>query len=174
MRLFRFVNALTVGLLIVIIGGFIGCIEEETEAIHIPIVDIGDMILIPEGEFEMGDHHGDGWEYELPVHTVYLDAFYIDKYEVTNAQYALFLNEYGRDTDAEEHSLLEIDNPWCQIENVGGIYKPKTGQEDHPVVEVSWYGAAAYAQFYGERLPHRSPMGKGRSRGIGGEEIPLG
>jgi formylglycine-generating enzyme required for sulfatase activity len=40
--------------------------------------------LIPAGEFSMGDHHDVGNSDEKPVHTVYLDAFYIDKYEVTN------------------------------------------------------------------------------------------
>ena len=111
------------------------------------------MVLIPAGEFMMGEHHGDGRSDERPVHPVYLDAFYIDKYEVTNAQYAQFLNEYGKNTDPAGHTLLYIGSPWCLIENVGGTYRPKAGYETHPVIEVSWYGAAAYAQHYGKRLP---------------------
>ena len=43
------------------------------------------MRLIPAGEFQMGDHFDDGADDDLPVHTVYLDDFYIDVYEVTNA-----------------------------------------------------------------------------------------
>ena len=254
MKLFYFANGLTAALLIIIVGGFVGCSEEEAGAIiritepssgsstdkgavllagevenntsdqvqifvngstehtanisdgqfsaiitldeggnlievlvdeaeaqvgitrtkHIPVADIIDMVLIPEGEFEMGDHHGDGWEQELPVHTVYLDVFYIDKYEVTNAQYARFLNEYGRDTDAEEHSFLHIDDPWCKIENVGGVYKPEIGHENHPLAEVSWYGAAAYAQFYGKRLPTEAQWEKAARGGLVGKKYPWG
>ena len=44
-----------------------------------------DMVLIPAGEFQMGSNNGE--RDEKPVHTVYLDAFYIDKHEVTVAEY---------------------------------------------------------------------------------------
>ncbi len=44
------------------------------------------MVLIPAGEFEMGDAFNEGGDDERPIHTVYLDAFYMDKYEVTNIQ----------------------------------------------------------------------------------------
>jgi len=48
------------------------------------------MVLIPAGEFQMGDAFNEGRDDELPVHTVYIDAFYMDVYEVTNAQYQKF------------------------------------------------------------------------------------
>ena len=54
--------------------------------------DTDTMVLIPAGDFEMGSNDYDGGK---PVHTVYLDAFYIDKYEVTVGQYKLFLQETG-------------------------------------------------------------------------------
>jgi formylglycine-generating enzyme required for sulfatase activity len=53
------------------------------------------MALIPAGEFQMGSNDKDSRNNEKPVHTVYLDAFYIDKYEVTNAQYRRFVQETG-------------------------------------------------------------------------------
>ena len=50
-----------------------------------------DMVLIPAGEFMMGSPEGEGAFDEHPQHTVYLDAYYIDKYEVTNAQFREFV-----------------------------------------------------------------------------------
>ena len=132
------------------------------------------MVLIPAGEFEMGDHFNEGYDDERPVHTVYTDAFYIDKYEVTNAQYAEFLNAYGKNVDAAGHQLLDIDDSGCLIEKTGNIYKPKAGYENHPVVEVSWYGAAAYAQFYGERLPTEAEWEKAARGGLVGKRYPWG
>jgi formylglycine-generating enzyme len=109
------------------------------------------MVLITAGEFQMGSN--DGSESEKPVHTVYLDAFYMDKYKVTNMQYSNFLNEYGKNTDNAERILLNIYSGDCFIEKTGNVYKSKVGYENHPVFEVSWYGALTYAQFYNKRLP---------------------
>ena len=66
------------------------------DAQHIPAdSDIPEgMVLIPAGEFEMGSHTGKN--NERPVHTVYLDAFYMDIYEVTNAQYKAFIDAKSR------------------------------------------------------------------------------
>ena len=132
------------------------------------------MVFIPAGEFEMGDHHGEGDGDEWPIHTIYLDAFYIDKYEVTNAQYARFLNEYGSNTDAVGHELLDIDNTYCLIEKVGDTYDPELGYENHPVIEVTWYGAAAYAQFYGKQLPTEAQWEKAARGGLEGNMYPWG
>ena len=132
------------------------------------------MVLIPAGEFSMGDHHDVGHSDEKPVHTVYLDAYYIDAYEVTNAQYATFLNEYGKNEDAKGHGLLDIGDGDCLIEKVGDTYQPKAGYEDHPVIEVSWYGAGAYAQFYGKHLPTEAQWEKAARGGLVGKKYPNG
>jgi len=154
--------------------------------------DGAEMVLIPAGEFSMGDHHGDLHAGCRPVHTVYLDAYYIDVYEVTNAQYATFLNEYQTTSiwlphqtplqiqvrpeysTVERHILFNIYSDWCLIEKVKGTYKPKAGYEDRPVVEVSWYGAAAYAQFYGKRLPIEAEWEKAARGGLVGKKYPNG
>jgi len=132
------------------------------------------MVLIEAGEFSMGDHHNVGDENEKPVHTVYLDAYYIDVYEVTNSQYAKFLNEYGKNQDSKGHELLDIDDNDCLIEKIGDTYKPKSGYENHPVIEVSWYGAAAYAQFYGKHLPTEAEWEKAARGGLVGKKYPWG
>ena len=131
-----------------------------------------DMVLIPAGEFSMGDAFNEGESDELPVHTVYLDAFYMDKYEVTNAQYAAFLNQYGKNTDASGNELLNIDDSY--IHKVGGSYRATSGDDNHPVVQVSWYGAKAYAEFYGKRLPTEAEWEKAARGGLAGKRYPWG
>ncbi len=130
------------------------------------------MVLIPAGEFQMGSN--DGEDNEKPVHTVYLNAFYMDKYEVTNSQYAQFLNDYGKNADAVGHELIDLDDEDCLIEKGGSVYRPKSGYENHPVIEVTWYGAAAYAQFYGKRLPTEAEWEKAARGGLVGKKYPWG
>lgn len=132
------------------------------------------MVLIPEGDFSMGDHHNVGWEDERPVHTVYLDAFYIDKYEVTNAQYARFLNAYGKNKDRLQHKLMDIGSGKCLVEKINGIYRPKVGYDNHPAVKVSWYGASLYAQFYGKKLPTEAQWEKAARGGLVGKKYSWG
>ena len=108
------------------------------------------MVLIPAGEFRMGSNSGRNDE--KPVHSVYVDAFYMDKYEVTNAEYAVFLNTKGKHAEGGR-TWLQIGSGAERIEYVAGKYRAKAGYENHPVVEVSWYGAMAYAEWKGKRLP---------------------
>ena len=70
-----------------------------------------DMALIPAGDFMMGSPEGEGAFDEHPQHTVYLDAYYIDKYEVTNAQFKEFVEATGYVTDAERKGYGEVWNP---------------------------------------------------------------
>ena len=116
----------------------------------------GTMRSIPPGQFLMGDHH-DGDPYgDAPVHAVNLDAFYMDVYEVTNQQYANGLNwAYGQGLidvtggvvykagDTEPYCDTNSADPDSQIHWDGATFTVTAGKEDHPMVEVSWYGAAA-------------------------------
>ncbi|MBC8456575.1 MAG: formylglycine-generating enzyme family protein [Deltaproteobacteria bacterium] len=181
------INILTISMLIVLgvisIANFIGCSEEETpsdeangtfELPEAEPVEKEIMVLIPAGEFEMGDNFNEGWDTEHPMHTVYVDSFDIDVYEVTNEQYAEFLNSYGKNVDAAGHELLDINSNVCLIEKVGNTYKPKARYEKHPVIEVSWYGAAAFAQFYGKRLLTEAEWEKAARGGLVGKRYPWG
>ncbi len=129
------------------------------------------MVLIDAGEFRMGSN--DGQDREKPIHSVYVDAFYMDEYEVTNAEYAEFLNAKGKHTDGSI-TWLDIGADWCRIEYVSRVYRAKTGYENHPVVEVSWYGAMAYAAWKGKRLPTEAEWEKAARGGLSGLKYPWG
>jgi len=128
------------------------------------------MVLIPAGEFRMGSNTNTD---EKPVHTVYVDAFYMDKYEVTNAQYAVFLNEMGKHSEGGR-TWYDAGDADARIERLGGRYKVMVGYENHPVTEVSWYGAMAYAAWAGKRLPTEAEWEYAARGGLIGATYPWG
>jgi len=93
---------------------------------------------------------------EKPVQEVVLPAFYIDKYEVTNAQYARFLNAVKQARDDAGHEYLGADR-YLQLDRPAASGGPrKDGQYRW---ERTWYGATAYARWQ-QATPYRSRMGK--------------
>jgi formylglycine-generating enzyme required for sulfatase activity len=128
------------------------------------------MVYVPGGEFQMGSM--DGGSDEQPVHTVMLDDFWIDQTEVTNAQFAAFLNEQGNQTEGGT-TWLQLESEDCLIEQVGGEYRPKSGYADHPVIMVSWYGANAYCKWAGARPPTEAEW-EYAARGEDGAIYPWG
>ncbi len=128
------------------------------------------MMLIPAGSFLMGSN--DGEEDEKPAHTIYLDAFYIDEFEVTNAQYAKFLNSYLKLTEIEPRYLF--DSKYCLIEEEAGFYRSRAGYEEHPVIGVNWHGAKAYAEFYDKGLPSEAQWEKAARGTLIGMKYPWG
>ena len=108
------------------------------------------MVLIPAGEFEMGSGDPESGNYEQPVHIVYVDAFYMDKYEVTNLEYQQFVlanSRWGKDRIDKRFDPFRD-----YLRNWNGNDYPD-GKSDHPVAYVSWYAAMAYAGWVGKRLP---------------------
>jgi formylglycine-generating enzyme required for sulfatase activity len=118
------------------------------------------MVLVPAGPFEMGNKPGKVWNNdEAPAHTVNLDEFYIDATEATNAQYAAFLNEMGNQTERQA-TWLDAGDEDVRIHVVDGTWAADTGYENHPVVEVTWYGARAFCEWAGKRLPSEAEWEK--------------
>ncbi len=117
--------------------------------------DGSEMVFVPGGTFQMGTGtigRVAEFEYEFPEHPVKLDNFWIDKYEVTNKQFAQFIYNNGNQIE-DGVPWLEMDSEFCLIEDHIGMPWPKVGFESYPVIDVSWYGARAYCEWVGGRLP---------------------
>jgi len=116
-----------------------------------------DMVFVEGGTFMMGctDEQGDCLDREKSNQEVIVKSFYIDRYEVTNKQYAEFLNAYGSDKVKSGNYVgkLMIEEYKWGLKKSGNRWKAQNGYEEHPVVYVTWYGANEYALFYGMRLP---------------------
>ena len=132
--------------------------------------DGAEMVLIPAGEFQMGSNHSEAFDDEKPVHTVYVDAFYLDKYEVTNAQFKAFVDanpQWGKDRIPRNYHNGAYLKHWP-----GNSYPRRAG--NYPVEHVSWYAAMAYAQWAGKRLPTEAEWEKAARGGLDGKTYPWG
>jgi len=108
------------------------------------------MVLVSAGEFAMG-----GDSIDNPRHPVYLDAFYMDKYEVTASRYAKFLQATRR----------QLPFKWSEMSLVS--------HGDRPVIGVTWEDADAYCRWASKRLPTEAEWEKA-ARGTDGREYPWG
>jgi formylglycine-generating enzyme required for sulfatase activity len=121
------------------------------------------MVHVPAGDFFMGssdsDASADGDE--KPRRSVYLDDFWIDKFEVTNADFAQFVEATGYQTDAEKEGHSKN---WREAAE---------GKDNHPVVYVSWNDAVTYCEWVSKRLPTEAEWEKA-ARGTDGRIWPWG
>jgi formylglycine-generating enzyme required for sulfatase activity len=133
-------------------------------------VDGMTLIYIPAGTFEMGSE--DGNPDQSPVHTVSLDAYWMDATEVTNAMFAKFLNASGNQTEGGV-TWLDAQDPSVFIVNVDGVWQAREEFAKYPTVGVSWYGADAYCTWAGRNLPTEAQW-EFAARGNTGFRFPWG
>ncbi|WP_447972375.1 formylglycine-generating enzyme family protein [Nitrospira sp. Kam-Ns4a] len=117
------------------------------------------MVPVPAGWFLMGSdprQDPDAGPQEQPQHWVYLDAFEIDRFEVTNVHYLRF--------------VLATGAAWLPYWTGEGFPEVRAW---HPVIGVSWYEADAYCRWVGKRLPTEAEWEKA-ARGVDGRRFPWG
>lgn len=120
------------------------------------------MACIPEGCFDMGDHFGEGYSAELPVHNVCISAFEMDVHEVTNAELAECVAEGG----CTEHlATISYTRP---------TYYGDPAYDDFPVIGVDWNRAEEYCTWAGKRLPTEAEWEYAARGGLAGKRYPWG
>lgn len=124
----------------------------------------GDMALVSAGEFFMGTADGsDGLADEHPERLISLHSFFMDLFEVTNENYAVFVHLTGHRSPANNSPASTL---WSGV-------LPPFAIATHPVVNVSWEDAVAYCRWLGKRLPTEAEWEKA-ARGTDGRRYPWG
>ena len=125
--------------------------EYHPEKREIRIVQplVTEMVAIPKDEYYRGSNYG--CRDEMPRHLMRLQGFSIDIHPVTNEQFVRFMESMGEEKDLQNHDIIRLRE--SRIKKSSGKYSIEPGYAKHPVVGVTWYGACAYANWIGKRLP---------------------
>ena len=173
------------------------------------------MLLIPSGEFTMGTNDVSSFPNERPAHQVRVEGFWIDEHDVTNAEFAKFVDATGYVTTAEKKPdweelkkqlppgtpkpddsvlvagslvftptsrpvpLNDLSAWWRWVPGASWRHPEGPGstieaRENHPVVQVSWDDAVAYAKWAGKRLPTEAEWEFAARGGLEGKRYAWG
>jgi len=137
------------------------------------------MVYVPDGTFVRGTsaaraqalttQFGDYFAVETPQRSIYLSAYYMDKFEVTNHQYAQFLAALATDSPPYAHP----EAPFHKDPTPTYWHDRRLNGATQPVTGVDWYDAYAYCRWAGRRLPTEAQWEKA-ARGPSGQEYPWG
>lgn len=118
-----------------------------------------EMVYVPAGKFIMGSENG--YDDQKPVRQVYLDSYWIDKYEVSNAQYALCVASGA------------CTKPSLTKSQTRNNYYGNPDYDNYPVIQIDWHQSQAYCQWVGGDLPTEAQWEKA-ARGTDGRTYPWG
>ena len=143
--------------------------DDVTRQCEQDTIDPPEMVDVPAGEFQMGCNPavGECGSDEKPYHAVTLSAYKIGKYEVAAGEYQECVTNgaCNNSNKNEPHYYTSTDHSPC---NLGAI-----GKDGHPMQCVTWYGAKAYCEWIGGRLPTEAEWEKA-ARGTDGRKYPWG
>ncbi|MBN2663421.1 MAG: SUMF1/EgtB/PvdO family nonheme iron enzyme, partial [Bacteroidales bacterium] len=107
-------------------------------------------VFITGGTFRMGSN--DGYSDEKPVHSVTVSDFYMGKYEVTNEEFCVFLNDYGSDKvkSGTCGQTMIYEHSWG-VQKSGSSWVSASGYDKYPVIYVTWYGANEYCNWLSQK-----------------------
>lgn len=126
-----------------------------------------DLVFVQGGTYQMGSDGGSGQQ-KMNHHQVTVNSFHMGKYEMTNEEFCLFLNNMGNQTEGGVPWMNIVDDEFCGIrETSPGMFEVKPGYENRPAVNVSWHGAAAYCNWLSEEEGLEQCYGPFGNRGNG-------